>query len=716
MPLVLVALGVAALLGGCKTYTVELSVPETLLPSHELRVGAAREEITPVPGLPMGGYGFIGQTARGFWTRLYANALVIEDPDGTPLVLVSCDLWALPGGLADEVAARVRADSRGLGIGREHIVIAATHTHQSPGAYASELGYNAVAGPESGFDPALFDFLATRISRAILRAANTRAPATMSWRDGYLARLVRNRSMDAFHRNPESETSDFVGPGSAAPYCDLRTPVADRDACRAVDATATVVRFERDDTIIGAAIFAAFHPTAAGPGVAVYSSDVFGIAGIHAARQLQALDGGDPPVLAFFNGAEGDVSPDWRQQDGPHALALGRQLGAAVTQLAEGGTREEAVAIDYAFERFELAGACHRDAEGTERCAASRPVVGRATLAGASDGRTHSWPSIFRPGVTRTSLGPQGVKVPAMDPGFGWFRLPLSALIMLPVRNPTNAALGVYRLGPLAIATLPGEFTTMMGRRIAVDVARALPSTKRVLLAGLANAYMSYFTTPEEYEGQFYEGASTLYGPESGPVIGAGLARLATMVEGGKRTRQPRNESIAYSPGPERLFGLEDVGTPHVSDEGLGHLLHEPPYDQGQSYPSTCWTGAAPRFPDVQLPTVAIEIADDDTWSPLAGADNFGTDIITVASPRDDGTADWRAIWMPNPTVPRNARVRFVVRPVESSADDGADDGTDTDGPDDTDTEAPDGAARAPIHGAPFTLDGADFASSCPPS
>lgn len=680
------------LLGGCNTYIVELTAPGPLLPTHELRVGAAREEITPVPGLPMGGYGFIGQTARGFWTRLYANALVIEDPDGTPLVLVSCDLWALPSGLADEVAARVRADSRGIGIGREHMVIAATHTHQSPGAYASSLAYNAVAAPESRYDPALFDFLAARISRAILRAADTRAAATMSWRDGHLARFVRNRALAAFVRNPARETSDFVAPGNAVPYCDLRTPVADPAACRAVDATVTVVRFERDEGIVGAAVFAALHPTAAGPSVAVYSSDVFGIAGIHAARQLRSVDNDGPPVLAFFNGAEGDVSPNWRRQDGPNALALGRQLGAAVTQLAEGGTREETVAIDYAFERFELAGACRHDAEGTERCTASRPTIGRATLAGASDGRTHLLPWLFRPGVTRTALGPQGVKVPAIDPGIGWFRLPLSALALLPVRGPTNAPLGVYRLGPLAIATLPGEFTTMMGRRIAQSVARALPSTKRVLLAGLANAYMSYFTTPEEYEGQFYEGASTLFGPESGPVVNDTLGRLAAMVERGERTPQPAREAIAYSPGSTRLFGLGDVAEPHMSDAGLGRLLHEPPYDQGVPYPSTCWTDATPRFPDVRLPTVAVEIArDDGTWNVLAGADNFGTDIITLASARDDGAADWRAIWMPSAAVTPHARFRFVVRPVES-------------------------AEETPIRGEPFTLDAGDFASSCPPS
>jgi neutral ceramidase len=682
-------LGVLVLAGGCNSYTVELAAPATLAPQHQFRVGAAREEITPIPGVPMGGYGFIGKTARGFWTRLWANALVLEDGDGTPLVLVSCDLWSMPGGLGDEVVARVQADPRGQGIGREHVVIAATHTHQSPGAYSSSVGYNVMAAPTTGYDPALFDFLAGRISRAILRAAAARAPATMHWRDGYLTRFVRNRALPAFVRNPEDETADFLGTANGAPYCDLRTPVADRAACRAVDATVTVVRFERAGAIVGAAVFAALHPTAVGNDLAVYSSDVFGVAGIHATQRLR--HGDTIPILAFFNGAEGDVSPDWRMQDGPNALTLGRRLADEVVALASGGTSVRTPTIRHAFARVTVAGACRTDTDGDARCAASRPMVGRATLAGATDGRTHSLPWLFREGVTRTALGPQGVKVPALDPGIGWLRLPLSWLLMLPVRGPTAAPLGVYRLGPLAIATLPGEFTTMMGRRIAQSVARALPSAERVLLAGLANAYLSYFTTPEEYAGQFYEGASTLYGPESGPIVEDALTRLAIAVESGDPRPPATRESIAYTPGPTRAFGLDDVDVPSRSDAGLARLLREPPYDDvGPPYPSICWRGLAPMFPDVHLPRVLVEIGDTDgttaeRWRPLPGADNAGTQIVTVASARPDGDVDWRALWMPPPDVADDARLRLTVIPL----------------------------AGAPVHGAPFALDDHELVSGC---
>lgn len=44
----------------------------------------------------------------------------------------------------------------------------------------------------------------------------------------------------------------------------------------------------------------------------------------------------------------------------------------------------------------------------------------------------------------------------------------------------------------------------------------------------LADEYLSYVTTPEEYEAQAYEGASTIYGPWTGPVLQDALEEMTT--------------------------------------------------------------------------------------------------------------------------------------------------------------------------------------------
>lgn len=75
-------------------------------------------------------------------------------------------------------------------------------------------------------------------------------------------------------------------------------------------------------------------------------------------------------------------------------------------------------------------------------------------------------------------------------------------------------------MGDVVFVALPGEFTTMSGRRMRNmirDSALQLDpnSDIQVILAGLSNIYTSYVTTPEEYEMQRYEAASTIFGPHT---------------------------------------------------------------------------------------------------------------------------------------------------------------------------------------------------------
>lgn len=72
----------------------------------------------------------------------------------------------------------------------------------------------------------------------------------------------------------------------------------------------------------------------------------------------------------------------------------------------------------------------------------------------------------------------------------------------------------ILKLGSLLVAGLPAEFTTMSGRRMRSGILTAASKVGqfKVVLSGLSNAYSSYVTTPQEYQVQRYEGASTLFG------------------------------------------------------------------------------------------------------------------------------------------------------------------------------------------------------------
>ncbi|KAJ7835017.1 Neutral/alkaline non-lysosomal ceramidase-domain-containing protein [Mycena olivaceomarginata] len=73
--------------------------------------------------------------------------------------------------------------------------------------------------------------------------------------------------------------------------------------------------------------------------------------------------------------------------------------------------------------------------------------------------------------------------------------------------------------GSSVMLIIPGELTTMAGRRISEAIQAELISSEilgdvaHVVVAGTANMYVHYIATREEYTVQRYEGASTLYEP-----------------------------------------------------------------------------------------------------------------------------------------------------------------------------------------------------------
>ncbi len=87
--------------------------------------------------------------------------------------------------------------------------------------------------------------------------------------------------------------------------------------------------------------------------------------------------------------------------------------------------------------------------------------------------------------------------------------------------QPTILPLQIFRIGSVLNVALPAEFTTMAGRRVREAVLEEAKNgaggPSKVVLSGLSNAYSSYVVTPEEYQVQRYEGASTIFGPHTLP-------------------------------------------------------------------------------------------------------------------------------------------------------------------------------------------------------
>ncbi|MCA9321978.1 MAG: neutral/alkaline non-lysosomal ceramidase N-terminal domain-containing protein, partial [Planctomycetes bacterium] len=170
-------------------------------PSGAFRAGAAWRDITPLPGVSMGGYSIASKRARGVWKRLKARAFYFEDAAGQGLTMVSCDTWAIPMALHDRVAELLSADPATEHLRRDRILLAATHTHHSGGNYAGCKLWNAFAQQRHGFDRDLFEFYAARIVQAVREAVQRGEPARVDFYQGEARGIARNRSLEAWRLN-----------------------------------------------------------------------------------------------------------------------------------------------------------------------------------------------------------------------------------------------------------------------------------------------------------------------------------------------------------------------------------------------------------------------------------------------------------------------------------------------------------------------------------
>ena len=91
--------------------------------------GTARTKITPEEKTWMAGYAARTEPAQGTLQDIHARALALQDENQQKFVLVSVDVLGFPADFSRAVTDRIQEK---LGIPRENIILAATHTHEGP--------------------------------------------------------------------------------------------------------------------------------------------------------------------------------------------------------------------------------------------------------------------------------------------------------------------------------------------------------------------------------------------------------------------------------------------------------------------------------------------------------------------------------------------------------------------------------------------------------
>ncbi|KAJ7110586.1 Neutral/alkaline nonlysosomal ceramidase [Mycena epipterygia] len=446
-----------------------------------------------------------------------------------------------------------------------NVAFVGTHQHSGVGGYLENLLPQVTS---LGLHKQTLDAILAGSLLSVRRAHASLAPGTLAFGTGALPGGSRNRSPTAYLANPAEERARYVANGGDGGDQEWRM---------------SLLRFGGTGTEEGGAdgrgllSFFAVHGTSIYENNTLVSGDNKGMAAYlyEASVEPSAMPGNGTYVAGFVQSAVGDTSPNTlgafcespgEEYDGLPCVANSSTCGGAAQQCHGRGPAFTTDA--YGFGSNAVIGARQADAAraiirgagtGAGRGAGLTPVRGSvrsvhvymdmaqhefalangtrvrtcpAAMGFSFAGGTTDGPGAFDfvQGDNKTSQNPfwEIVKVfitPAPPPEQIACQHPKPILLNTGYAHepyewsPSTVDVQILKVGNFVMLIIPGELTTMAGRRIREAVRAELISSgivgedAHVVVAGPANTYAHYIATREEYDVQRYEGASTLYGP-----------------------------------------------------------------------------------------------------------------------------------------------------------------------------------------------------------
>ncbi|XP_065371278.1 neutral ceramidase [Calliphora vicina] len=567
------------------------------------QLGLGRADITGPPvEINFMGYASIKQVGRGLHLRQFARAFVVEDENNKRIAFVSVDAGMMGYGVKREVIKRLKARYGDI-YSNENVVISGTHTHGAPGGFLMHLLYDISI---LGFVPQTFEAMANGIYLSIKRATDNMVDGKI-----YLSRTVIlnaniNRSPTSYLRNPAEERAQY-----------------EHD----VDKELTQLRFvDRENNIMGVFNWYAVHATSMNNTNKLVSSDNVGYASLLLEKEYNAnkVPGKGKFVGAFCSANLGDVSPNILGPKCSHtgnacdlltskcpskegecfASGPGKDMFESTKiigeRLAEGALRLLNEASEEDNNGREITGDLNYihqfvdmpNYNGTtyspllrkiDKIRGCQPAMGYSFAAGTTDGpgafsfeqgtltENAMWNLVrdFIVPPTQDDISCHSPKPILLATGRATFPYEWQPKIV-----PTQ----IVQIGDLIITAVPGEFTTMAGRRLRNKVRAVAAATGGkdvdVILAGLSNLYSSYITTPEEYQAQRYEAASTIFGPNTHTIYMDVFERLTKAML--------RGEIVDAGPNPpymnDRMLSMNTgvIFDGHPLDKDFGYVKKQP--------------------------------------------------------------------------------------------------------------------------------------------
>jgi len=536
------------------------------------RVGTGIADVTgPAAGVNMMGYANPVQVSAGIHMRQHARTFIIDD-GANRIVYVNIDCGMIDQAIKTEVVNRLKTKFAAT-YSAKNVLLSGTHTHSGPAGFLQYLLFTITS---FGFVKQTFEALVSGTVLSIERAHNNMKDANIYYSKDVILDANINRSPASYLNNPAEERAKF----------DYDT---DKDIVQ--------LKFVRtsDGEPMGVLNWYAVHCTSMNNTNRLISSDNKGYAALRFEARMNGdsvMPGKGSFIAAFGQSNLGDVSPNTQ---GPHCLDTGLPCDVLTSTcnnrtelcVASGPGKDMidstriigARQFNKAWDMFDRETSAMEALEGpiqfthqfvdmpkyevdvedptsgTKKVKLCKPALGYSFAAGTTDG-----PGAFDFTQGTTSGNPfwnlvSGlIKKPSQEQNDCHAPKPIlldTGEISFPyLWSPQIVETQILRIGQLMIAAVPGEFTTMAGRRLRQKlveeaIANGASSNTKAVIAGLANVYTHYITTFEEYQVQRYEGASNIFGPH---------ALSAYLDQYGKLTRGMfQNETMEDGPEPPNL-------------------------------------------------------------------------------------------------------------------------------------------------------------------
>jgi hypothetical protein len=288
-----------------------------------LKVGAAKIDITPPLGCDMAGYSGRDRGSETIADPLYAKALLFDDGD-TPAAIITNDLIGMEAAFVNQVREAIES---GTGIPAGNVMISCSHTHFGPEVRASRA-----TSPDNPKNRVYATMLVQQLVTVTQLAQQRLKSARIGSGTGIADQVCYNRhtirpdgSAQTSYRLPEPNSDLTFGP---------------------YDSTARVLRVDSTTGELAASlIHFACHPVTTTDQMYTISADYPGYA-------MEMVEQGEGGICLFGLGCAGNIVPI--QREGSYPRMIGRTIGGEAIKILQWIETSAAAKVRVAHQKHSL--------------------------------------------------------------------------------------------------------------------------------------------------------------------------------------------------------------------------------------------------------------------------------------------------------------------------------------------------------------------------